>query len=264
MTEDSLFNVLGGMLTELKDDHANLIANFRTSFFGVQYQSQDNFDWRLIVDHYITPDFLISGRFSHQFIADKQIGYLRLASFSGSIDDASLDYMLDRYKNTQGLILDIRENGGGAIAKVFTLLSRFVDSAQEVYYSKIKAGVGPNEFSEVKAATVQPYSGIRYAQKVMILTDRGTYSSGSLLALASKALPNLTLVGDTTGGGLGIPNGGQLPNGWRYRFSVTQTLSLDQSPEFEMGVPADVSAQMDWTDENKDEILEAAIREILQ
>jgi len=263
MSEDSLFNVMGAMLTELKDDHANLISNFKTSFFGVEYQAQKNFDWRIIVDRYINPNFLISGSFSHNFIAGHQIGYIRLPTFSQQINPESLDYILDRYRDTEGLILDIRDNGGGAIANVFTILSRFVDTEQLVYYSRIKAGPEPNNFSPVKGAYVQPYSGIRYSKKVVVLTDRGTYSSGSLLALATKALPNMSLIGDTTGGGLGIPNGGQLPNGWRYRFSITQTLSLDQSEKFERGVPADLPVNLDWNDLTTDEILEAAIKEIL-
>ncbi|MBR9861460.1 S41 family peptidase [bacterium] len=263
MSEDSLFNVLGGMLKELRDDHVNLVSDFRTSFYGVEFQSRDNFDWRIIVDQYISPDYIISGPFSHNFIKNEEIGYVRLSTFSTEIKSENLDYIINRYKNTKGIILDIRENGGGAIANVFTILSRFVDSETLVYYSRIKAGPEQDNFSGISGAYVQPSTREKYLGKVVVLTDRGTYSSGSLLALASKALPNFTLLGDSTGGGLGIPNGGQLPNGWRYRFSVTQTLDLNQNPDFEAGVPADIEAQIDWNDMSKDEILEAALAEIL-
>lgn len=263
MSNDSLFNVLGGMLKELRDDHANLISNFRTSFFGVEYQAQDNFDWRIIVDNYITNDFIISAPFSHNFIANNKLGYVRLSTFSREIDEASLDYILERYANTEGLILDIRENGGGAISNVFKILSRLVDTETLVYYSQIKSGIGRNDFSELSEANVQPYDGIRYTKKIAILTDRGSYSSGSLLPLASKAIPNIKMIGDTTGGGLGIPNGGQLPNGWRYRFSITQTLTLDKKADYENGVPPDSLVLFDWNNLQKDEILEAAIDELL-
>ena len=263
MSEDSLFNVLGGMLTELRDGHANLVSNFKTSFYGFEYQAQDNFDWRVIVSNYMTSDYIISGPFSHNFIANNAVGYIRLSSFGKEINPESLDFILGRYKDTRGLILDIRENGGGAITNVFKILSRFVESETLVYYSRIKAGVEHDNFSDVSGAYVQPYDGVRYSKDVIVLTARGTYSSGSLLALATKALPNLSLIGDTTGGGLGIPNGGQLPNGWTYRFSITQTLSLDQKPDYENGVPVDMAVQFDWNDLNTDEILEAAIDELL-
>ncbi len=263
MSEDSLFNVLGAMLKELRDDHANLVSNFNTSFYGVAYQAQDNFDWRIIVDHYISQDYYMSGPFAHSFIANNQIGYIRLSNFTRPVNQGSLDYILDRYKNTKGLILDLRENGGGSISNVFQILNRFVESETLVYYSRIKAGADHNHFTDASGTTVQPYDGIRYTKDMVVLTDRGTYSSGSLLALATKALPDVSLVGDTTGGGLGMPNGGQLPNGWRYRFSITQSLTLDKNPDYENGVPPDILISFHWNDLNKDEILEAAINELL-
>ena len=263
MTEDSLFNVLGQMLTELRDDHANLFSNFNTSFYGVEYLAQDNFDWRIIEDHYLKQNYYITGPFSHDFIADKRIGYIRLSSFRENITEEHLNFILDRYKDTEGLILDIRENGGGAISNVFTILSRFVETESLVNYSVIKTGPGHNEFSDPKPVMVQPFDGIRYKKEVLVLIDRGTYSSGSLLSLATKALPNMMLIGDTTGGGLGMPNGGQLPNGWTYRFSVTQSLTLDMKADFENGVPPDLPILFDWNNLTSDEILDRAIAELL-
>ncbi len=263
MTDDSLFNVLGGMLTELQDDHANLFSDFNTSFYGVEYLGQDNFDWRILVDNYLSQDYYISGPFAHDFLEHDQIGYIRLSSFSEEIKVENLDFILERYKDTKGLILDLRENGGGAIANVFNILSRFVASESLVNYSRIKTGSGHHEFSTPEPVIVQPFNGIRYNKPIAVLTDRGTYSSGSLLALATKALPNMTLIGDTTGGGLGMPNGGQLPNGWTYRFSVTQSLTLDKKPDFENGVPPDINILLDWSDRTKDEILDRAILELL-
>lgn len=263
ISEDSLFNVLGAMLKQLKDDHANLVSNFNTSFYGLEYQAQDNFDWRIIVDNYITRGYYISGPFAHNYIANGEIGYIRLSTFSNPVNPQSLDFILERYKNTNGLILDLRENGGGAISNVFQILNRFVESETLVYYSRIKASAEPDHFTDASGTFVQPYNGTRYTGKVVVLTDRGTYSSGSLLALAAKALPEMTLVGDTTGGGLGMPNGGQLPNGWRYRFSITQSLTLDKEPHFENGVPPDVLIGFDWSDLTKDEILETAIDMLL-
>ena len=132
-----------------------------------------------------------------------------------------------------------------------------------VNYAIIKTGPAHDDFSDPEPVIVEPHDGIRYEKPVMVLTDRGTYSSGSLLALATKALPNVTLVGDTTGGGLGMPNGGQLPNGWSYRFSITQSLTLDHRPDYENGVPPDSPTQLDWSDLTRDEILEEAIKLIL-
>lgn len=262
MSEDSLFNVLGGMLTELRDDHTNLISNFNVSTFRVDYLGQDNFDWRIIEDHYLNRDYYITGPFLHNFLDNKEIGYVRFPSFPGTVDADNLNFVLNRYKNTKGLILDMRENGGGAVTDIFAILSRFVERKTLVNYSRIKSGPERNDFSAVEPVYVSPYSGIRYKNKIVVLVDRGTYSAGSFFSLATKALPNITLIGDTTGGGLGLPNGGQLPNGWTYRFSITQALTLDKNPDYENGVPPDIEALIDWSDLTKDEVLERAILEL--
>lgn len=262
MSEDSLFNVLGAMLTELRDDHTNLISNFNVSTFRVDYLGQDNFDWRIIEDHYLNRDYYITGPFLHNFLDNKEIGYVRFPSFPGTVDADNLNFVLNRYKNTKGLILDIRENGGGAVTDIFEILSRFVERKTLVNYSRIKSGPGRNEFSEAEPVYVSPYSGIRYKNKIVVLVDRGTYSAGSFFSLATKALPNITLIGDTTGGGLGLPNGGQLPNGWTYRFSITQALTLDKKPDYENGVPPDIEALIDWSNLTTDEVLERAILEL--
>jgi len=262
MSEDALFNVLGGMLSELKDDHTNLISNFNISRFGTHHLGQDNFDWRIVTDNYLPKNYYISGPFAHDFIANGEIGYVRFSSFSDEIDKINTDFVLNRYKNTKGLILDLRENGGGSPSDMFKLLSRFVETKTLVYYSRIKNGTNHNDFSDTEPAYVEPYDGERYKNKVVILTDRGTFSAGSFTALAAKAISNIVLIGDTTGGGLGLPNGGQLPNGWTYRFSITQALTLDKSPDYENGVPPDIHVLFDWNNLKTDEILERAIVEL--
>ena len=70
---------------------------------------------------------------------------------------------------------------------------------------------------------------------------------------------------DTTGGGLGIPNGGQLPNGWTYRLSISRTLS-PEGENYENGVPPDIYVNLDREAVNRgvDNLIEAAIREILK
>lgn len=204
MSEDSLFNVLGGMLTELRDDHTNLSSDFNVSSFGVQYLGQDNFDWRIVVDNYITKNHYTSGPFAHNFLDNGEIGYVRFPAFTGTVDNTNLDFILNRYKDTKGLIIDLRENGGGAVSDVFNILSRFVDAKTLVNYSRIKNGPAHDDFSEPASVFVAPY-GFHYTKKVAVLTDRGTYSAGSLTSLATKALSNVVLIGDTTGGGLGLP-----------------------------------------------------------
>ena len=262
MSDDSLFNVLTEMLYELKDGHTGLISYFNQSQFGANYLGQDNFDWRILVDNYLYQEYYTSGPFLHNFIDNGDIGYIRFPQFTGAARGPTLDFILEKYKDTKGLILDLRENMGGYTADGFNILSRFVETKTLVGYSRIKSGPGHNEFSDPVPVYLTPSNEIHYTKKVVVLIDRGTYSAGSVTCLMTKALPNVVLIGDTTGGGLGTPNGGQLPNGWTYIFSIRQILTLDESPDYENGVPPDIYALFDWNDLTKDEVLEMAIAEL--
>lgn len=263
MTEDSLFKVLRNMLLELEDGHVNLVSSLNVSYYNINGLGQDNFESRVVTDYYLPPHYYNTGPFSHDFIANKQVGYIRFGAFTGEVDDNNLDFILDRYRDTKGLIVDIRENGGGDPMDFFQILGRFIEEETLMYYSRLKNGPGHNDFTEDVPGYLKPYNGIRYGNKVVVLTDRGTYSAGSFTSLATKALPNVILIGDTTGGGLGLPNGGQLPNGWTYRFSITQTLTLDKDNSYENGVPPDIIALFDWDDLTTDEVIERALEEIL-
>lgn len=277
MSDVELFHVLGDLLRSLRDDHTNLRSSFNVAFYGVRYDGPDNYDERIVEDHYIGRDYYVSGPFIHNWIENDQIGYIRLASFNGTVDNINLDFVFGRYQSARGLIIDLRENGGGVINDMHALLGRFVEQRTVVYYSRIRNGEQHDDFSELVAAVVEPAEGPRFSSKpILVLVDRGTYSAGSFTSLAIKSLPNLKLVGDTTGGGLGLPNGGYLPNGWFYRFSTTQAFTNSQAAKiragleeevsqenYENGVPPDFRVLLDRTDITKDEVIDFAVWKIL-
>ena len=100
---------------------------------------------------------------------------------------------------------------------------------------------------------------------VLVLVDRGCFSATSTFAIATQAYDNIRLMGDTTGGGLGLPTMGTLPNGWLYRFSITRTLALD-GKNYENGVPPDILLPFDRRKaqtEGRDNIIDSACAIIL-
>ncbi|HDQ45271.1 MAG TPA: peptidase S41 [bacterium] len=261
MHEEALFEVLADMLNELRDDHVNLVSPFNISVYNVHLRHPKNYHDRTVEEFYI-PDFRITGPFVHDFLEDGEIGYIRYASFAYTADKGSLDYLLLRYRNTKGLILDLRENFGGRIINIHNILERFSRERVLAAYSITRNGPGRNDFGARVPLYVGKHDGLTYEKPVMVLIDRGSYSATTFFSLLTKALPHVVLLGDTTGGGGGLPNGGQLPNGWTYRFSVSQLLDLQGTNYAENGVPPDIHAEFDWTDLTKDEILERAIAEL--
>jgi hypothetical protein len=263
MSEDSLFNVLAAMLNELRDDHVNLISPFNVSMYNVDLTGPANLNIRTIREHYLAnPNY--TGAFVHDFLEGNQVGYLRYGSFSANVGELTLDHILSRYKDTKGLILDLRSNGGGAVFNIPLILERFSQQNTLVAWSITRNGPNRNDFGPREPFHIGAHEGTTYNKPVMVLIDRGSYSATTFFALATKAFPNITLVGDTTGGGGGIPAGGQLPNGWTYRFSVSQMLDLDGENYVENGVAPDIAVNFDWSDLTKDEIIERAIAEIVE
>ncbi|NRB61831.1 MAG: S41 family peptidase [Saprospiraceae bacterium] len=265
MSADSLFRVLWNMLNELRDGHVNLISPFNVSRFDIDLLGPDNIDFRLIRENYLSDRYYTNLPLIHDFLAGGQIAYFRIGSFATPLSDGDVQIALSRYRNTKGMILDIRGNGGGNLSSVFTLMNRLSRQKMKVYDSYIKSGPGREDFSGPQEAILEPPSrGLRYPKPVMVLTDRGTFSAASFLAVMARELPQMTLIGDTTGGGLGIPNGGQLPNGWTYRMSISRTITTD-GQNFENGVPPDIRVILndDLTKLGIDNVLERAMAEIL-
>lgn len=261
MSEVELFRVLGNMMNELRDDHTNLVSPFNISMYEVMLNYQPNYNERTIRDHYI-PEMMHTGSLVHNFIDGDSIAYVRYSSFVSPVTDEDMDFVLQRYADTKGLILDLRANGGGNLMNIPIIMERFVDERVLTGYSETRNGPGYDDFSDPEGFFYNPHDGIRYTKPVMVLVDRGSYSATTFFSMTTKALDNVTLVGDTTGGGGGLPNGGQLPNGWTYRFSVSRLLDLDMVNYAEQGVPPDIVASFDWTDLTKDEILERAMEEL--
>lgn len=279
MSEKALFNILYEMLCVLKDGHVNLVSSFNVSRYDISHHAPENFNWRLIKDYYLEPGplnhfnvnehYYTTGVLRHQVfhIDSAIIGYIYYGSFNNPISNYDIEYTLGRMRYTNGLIIDVRNNGGGNPSNIFQIVNRLTTQKRYIYGSKIKTGKGHNDFDEVMKVYSNPEGNYPYTKPVVILTNRNCYSATSFFAAACKSYPQITQIGDTTGGGAGAPHGGQLPNGWYYRFSVTRSgYPLgDTLYDFETGVPPDIQVDMQPNDENAghDNIIDQAIEFLL-
>ncbi len=264
ISDDSLFSVLGAMLNTLNDGHTNLVSPFDISHNELVYRKMyenNNINTDVVVLNYLTINYHTTGAFAHNALRDGKIAYLRYSSFSNSIADDDLVYLVNKYKNTKGMIIDLRQNGGGSVDNVWNLMKLFPSGTRELYKTQIKNGPKHDDFSDITIVK-QPEHDEKtiYGHPIVVLTDRGSYSATSFFSLCIKSnFPEATIVGDTTGGGLGLPNGGELPNGWTYRFSITRTLDNDDN-NYENGMPPDVTVILDpvQTAQGIDNVIETA------
>lgn len=259
LTDRQLFDILSDMLYELKDGHVNLTSSFdRSRNWDWFWEYPPNFNRNIVDRTYLKKDYMITGPLLNQVI--DSVLYIYYESFTNSITEAHLDALMERSSGLKGVIVDVRNNGGGNLSNAYRLVSCFTDQTYSFARERIKSGPGPLDFTDWRTLRIEPRSGTRFDGEVMVLINRACYSATNHFTQMMKTLPNTTIIGDQTGGGGGIPASGQLPNGWTYRLSVTQTTDME-GHQLELGVSPDISLNMEDSDilEDKDTIIERAL-----
>ena len=258
MTDRELFDICGDMLKELRDGHTNLIASHDVSRYWIWEQHPVNYDERIIDQNYLNFDYKRVSGIKYQILTSN-IGYLRYDSFASGIGEGNLDLILSYLSTADGLIIDVRSNGGGLLTNVETLVARFIPGRTLAGYIRHKTGPGHDDLSEPYAYYFEPAKNhIHYLKPVVVLANRGSYSATNNFVSIMRGLDQVTIVGDTTGGGCGLPFTSELPNGWRVRFSSCPIMDAEGRLT-EFGVPPDVRIDMDEHDRSRDAILDAAI-----
>lgn len=241
-----LFDIMADMLFELKDGHVNLITGFDISRNWEWYLGYpQNFNYSIVEREYLGKDYQITGPFKHTILAD-DIGYIYYESFTNAFHETQLEYILAVFKNSdvKGVIVDVRDNGGGNPDNAKLFASRFTDEKVLVGYERYKTGPGHDDFSDEIPMYVEGVKEKSFTGPVVLLTNRSCFSATNDFTLRMTALPNVTQIGDVTGGGGGFPTYYELPNGWRYRFSASQTFTKDMF-NVENGIAPTIKSDMD-------------------
>ena len=264
-TDPELYEVLNNLLGELKDGHVNLYTKMNKGRYWDWFNNYaNNFNRNFVELTYLKKNYKITGPFVHNWI--DSVGYIYYGSFSSGFSNEELGYTLMQYKAAKGIILDVRDNGGGSTTNILNLMGRFVKNRTWVGCHHLKCGPTANDFELSKDVYVNPVGFLQITDKpVMVLTNRRCYSATSFFAAFMATLPNVTLVGDQTGGGSGVPISMELPNGWSVRYSASHTENA-KGVDFELGVPPDVWVTTGATEElaGKDAIIEKAKSLILE
>ena len=258
MTTVQLFEVLCDMLAELRDGHVNLSSSMDYGRYWTWQEAYPKNYSDTLERHYMGTDYLIANGL-HYRVLDDNIGYIRCASFETPIGEGNLDEMLSYLLFCRGLIIDIRNNGGGNLTVAERLAGRFVHEKTLVGYMQHKTGKGHQDFSGLEEIYLEPSSNVRWNKKVCVLVNRSVFSAANEFAVMMHCLPNVTLIGDHTGGGSGLPMSNSLPNGWSVRFSACPMYDNHQQ-QTEFGIEPDIAVALSKAsmDENKDDIIEAA------
>lgn len=261
-----LFDLLGNMLSALKDGHVNLYSGFDRSRYWKWFTDYpSNFDWNIVQKNYLGDDYRIASALLYNKIASGKVGYIYYESFSNNFNNSNMSYIFDLCKDCKGLIIDVRNNGGGLITNAELLASYFFKEKTLTGYVMHKIGDGHSDFSEPVATYVEPNEILQWHRKVVILTNRMSYSATNDFVCMMQYAPNAIIIGDKTGGGGGLPFSSEIPYGWMVRFSTSPTLDANKQ-HIENGILPDIKLDTNPEDAAKghDTIIERAIQEILK
>jgi hypothetical protein len=264
--EMELFQILASMTQELQDGHVNVISKYYLSSYEGWFQYHPaNFNWSIIQNYYKEGER--SGDYDeirYALLSDNQIGYIYYGSFNESILESELNKIFNTFKDCKGLIVDVRDNGGGSLTNSDRLASRFLNTKTLCGYIQHKTGKGHNDFSEPYPLYLEPSHGDLWLKPVIVLTNRRCFSAANNFVSKMRVLPNVQTLGGSTGGGSGFPFTSELPNGWRIRFSTSPILDIDKQ-HTEFGIEPDIPVTLTPEDveKQKDTLIESAIQLLL-
>ncbi|MDY6148907.1 MAG: S41 family peptidase [Porphyromonas sp.] len=271
MSDDELFDLMSAMANRLKDGHVNIFSPFDVSRYRDWANSSQSFYNGAIRSLYLGDRYRQAGsllycvlQYNHH--ATDSIGYVVCNSFSSAITLQHWSAVFQRMAHCKGLIIDLRNNGGGLVSNASTMASCFISQRTLVAYLSAKQGPEHNSFGPLSAIFVDPApEKVRWKKPVVLLTNRGVYSAANSVTTYMKQVPQVYIVGDTTGGGGGLPISSELPNGWWLRYSGSRTYDAHKKL-IEWGVaPHFIQPQTEQaTAQNQDALIEKAIEHIKQ
>lgn len=257
MSEAALFDVLIRMLSELRDSHVSLSAPFdRWAYDRTFLDTPDQVDFGMLRRFYFPRPSVTRGGLLYDDLDD--LGYLSIVSF-GRFDEFDLDVAAEKFASKRGIILDVRDNGGGARHLAEALAYRVLGRERVYGFSTLKDGPGPDDFSEQEEIAVTSDQGPPFVGPIAVLMSRSCYSACNLFVQAVRNQPGIRTFGEQSGGGGGAPITKDLPNGWQVRFTATRIFDLDGVIN-ENGFQPDESIDLDPDLRNQgvDTIIEAA------
>ncbi len=258
MSRVQLFEVLCQMISELKDGHVNIVSGIdlgRNWSWKEDYPDNLNTELR---QKYLGTDYHIGSGLKYTILPDN-IAYVVYESFSDAIGEGNLSDMLSFLRLCNGMILDIRGNGGGELTNVEILSRRFTNQTVLVGFMSYKTGIWHDDFSAPRPEYITPSNGMRWQKPVVLLTNRSCYSAANTFVRNMKEMPLVTVMGDQTGGGSGMPFSSELPIGWSVRFSASPSYDA-RMQHIEFGIAPDIPSALDeaLAAQGTDSMIEAA------
>jgi len=177
------------------------------------------------------------------FMIDRQTGYLKLAEFTET-SNREVGAWLEQLqgKGMERLVLDLRDNPGGALDQAISISNRFLPRGDMIVYTR---GRVPNAAQDYRATTRGEYTDL----PIVVLVNRNSASASEIVSGALQDHDRALVVGETTFGKALVQS--------VYRISENAGLALTTGRYY---TPSGRLIQRPW-DGSFDEYLTYALRD---
>ncbi len=248
-TEAELHAALTELLSPLNDNHVRLLvpadpggqAPFPDWTSGVlEDVEQDSFRLDNVAG---TLDRLEQPHPRFAWGRSGALGYVWIGTEGDAGITALLDLALAELGPVDGLVLDLRANGGGLDAIYQAQAARLVDGAPVYAQTRQRASPAPGDFTDWRdLAVAEPVPEV-YRGPMVVLQHRYTVSAAEGFLLALQDRPETRFVGQPSSGAFGTVWWRELGNGWLYSMTVTDVRDVDGVSWEGRGLPVDVEVQ---------------------
>jgi len=189
---------------------------------------------------------------------DNGIAYIQITTFGDKTSEELTQALNDVLaQNPKGIVLDLRNNGGGYLQTAVEVASQFLDKGVVLY----------EQFGDGKKNTyeVQP-GGLATQIPMVVLINEGSASASEIVAGALQDYGRAKLVGVTSYGKGSVQNWVPLSDGQgAVRVTIAKWLTPNGRTIHQKGLTPDVFVQMTEEDykNNLDPQLDAAVQTLL-
>ncbi len=190
-------------------------------------------------------------------------GYVRFSNFIGAME-ATILAAVDKMKDTPGMIVDLRNNGGGSLGMSGNLMTKFLSEKTKSAKVMTRTGKAPT-LMFIETIKIEPElkgnPATAYTRPLVILTNENSASASEVFSSVLQDLGRATVVGTRTCGCLlGYMGYADVPGGGQLAYSELGFISPKGKRIEGEGVLPDIEVAVARADilQNRDRTLEAA------
>lgn len=149
----------------------------------------------------------------------------------------TLDQIMADFAGADGIVLDVRYNGGGDDFVSQMIVSRFIDQPLHAYSKQARLGDSRTPLQDI---VINPVGVNRFSGPVAVLTSTTTSSAAEIFSMSMRERNNTVLIGEATAGGFSDTLPKTLPDGTEYTLSNEFYITPAQEAFEGSGVPVNI------------------------